>query len=539
MVGQSIGHYKIIEPLGAGGMGEVYLAEDTRSGRKVALKVLPELLTRDRERVLRFQQEARAALALNHPNIVTIYEVGQADSRHFIANELIQGQTLRQRMTASSLKIGEILDIAIQVGSALAEAHQAGIVHRDIKPENIMLRPDGYVKVLDFGLAKLNESEGSIVDTQAPTKVNVKTAPGVVMGTVNYMSPEQLRGGQIDARTDIWSLGVVLYEMVATHPAFSGETSGDVIASILERQPPPLARYSRDAPEALEEIVTTALAKDREERFQTAKQMVASMRRLKQRLDATAELERSTAPDASGTSKTINVHQSAGRTAGEARRQAAVPGSAHTASSAEYLVGGILRHGRVALVALALSLLVITAGIYFYSTRNRDIPIDSLAVLPFANENADETTEYLSDGITESLIYKLSQLPTLRVMASNTVFRYKGRQVDAQSVRQELGVRAILIGKITQRGDALAISAELVDARNNRLLWGDHYNRKFGDILAIQEEISREISQKLQPRLTGEQQKRLTKRYTENTEAYELYLKGNYFRGGKITEEGI
>src|SRR5262245_47884317 len=267
MQGQYIGHYKIISPLRAGGMGEVYLAEDTRVGRKVALKLLPEYLTRDVERSRRFQQEARAVVALNHPNLVTVYEIGEAAGTQLIASELVKGETLHARLGGAPMKLSEALDIAVQVANGLAEAHREGVVHRDIKPENIMIRPDGYVKVLDFGIAKLIEQRVSSTGTEAPTLVKVETNPGMVLGTAHYMSPEQARGLAVDARTDVWSLGVVLYEMVAGRVPFEGQTPSDVIAGILNNEPPPLTRFAREVPEALDVIVSTALTKNREERY--------------------------------------------------------------------------------------------------------------------------------------------------------------------------------------------------------------------------------------------------------------------------------
>src|SRR5215203_385443 len=298
MTGKTVEHYRILSPLGAGGMGEVYLAEDTKTGRKVALKLLPPYFTKDEQRVRRFQQEAHAVLALNHPNIVTIYEIGEIGGTQFIATEFIKGETLRARLERAPMNLGEALHVALQVGGALVEAHEAGVVHRDIKPENVMLRPDGYVKVLDFGIAKLTERQAPPAATEAPTLMRVRTDPGLVMGTAHYMSPEQARGRAVDERTDVWSLGVVLYEMVAGRAPFEGESAGEVLAAILGQEPPPLARYSRDVPEALEEIVTTALTKDREERYHTVKEMMGALRRLKQRLDAAAELERTTPPEA-------------------------------------------------------------------------------------------------------------------------------------------------------------------------------------------------------------------------------------------------
>jgi eukaryotic-like serine/threonine-protein kinase len=362
--GETVSHYRIISPLGSGGMGDVYLAQDTVLSRQVALKLLPEYFTRDRDRLRRFQQEARAASALNHPNIITIYEIGQVDDRHFIATEFIDGTTLRQNFfgegrhtSGKPLRLREVLDIAIQTADALAAAHEAGIVHRDIKPENIMVRRrDSYVKVLDFGLAKLTEGA---VDSEAPTRANVKTSAGVVMGTASYMSPEQARGEQVDARTDIWSFGVVLYELVAGCVPFERSTPSEVIASILEREPPPLARYSREVPPELERIVNKALTKNREERYQTAKDVLIDLRRLRQQLEVKAEVERLVTP-ASGSevAATTDAKQAAVATTGEASALTQAEIGRRT-WSAEYLLSGIKRHKQGAVVALAISLILL------------------------------------------------------------------------------------------------------------------------------------------------------------------------------------
>src|SRR4051812_46447349 len=293
MDGIRISHYRILEKLGAGGMGEVYLAEDMKLGRKIAIKILSEEFTTNKDRLHRFEQEASAASNLNHPNILTIHEVGTDDGRHYIATEYIDGVTLRRKMAASQLEIHTILDIAVQVASALEEAHAAGIVHRDIKPDNIMVRRNGYVKVLDFGLAKLTETvDRSPSDGEAATRVLVHTDAGVVMGTSHYMSPEQARGRPVDARSDIWSLGVVIYELVAGRTPFEGETSTDVIVAITQKEPPPLARFAPNVPAELEWIIMKALRKDRDERYQTIKELLTDLRRLKQRLEFESELER-------------------------------------------------------------------------------------------------------------------------------------------------------------------------------------------------------------------------------------------------------
>jgi eukaryotic-like serine/threonine-protein kinase len=359
MANKTIGHYKILSALGAGGMGEVYLAEDTRVGRKVALKLLPEYLTRDVERSRRFQQEARAVVALNHPNIVTVYEIGEENGTQFIASELVKGETMRARMSGASIKLSDALDIAVQVANALAEAHREGVIHRDIKPENIMIRPDGYVKVLDFGIAKLVEHGVSSTSTEAPTLVKVETNPGMVLGTAHYMSPEQARGLAVDARTDIWSLGVVLFEMIAGRVPFEGQTPSDVIAAILNNEPPPLARFARDVPEALEVIVDTALAKDRDERYHAVTEMLGALRRLKQRVDSTAELERSQPPHTTDTPAMKSGEASAATASGVA----ATEGIPHTTSSAEYIVSEIKRHKTGLIVAFAVVAVFFVGGV--------------------------------------------------------------------------------------------------------------------------------------------------------------------------------
>ncbi|HYE66088.1 MAG TPA: protein kinase, partial [Pyrinomonadaceae bacterium] len=473
-----LGRYEIRSLLGKGGMGEVYLAQDTTLRRPVAVKLLPADFTQHQERLRRFKQEAYAASALNHPNILTVHEIGAQDGSHYIITEFVEGESLRQRIGQMRLELREVLDVGIQTASALAAAHEAGIVHRDIKPENIMLRRDGYVKVLDFGLAKLIEQQSPALDTEAPTTPLLNTGAGALMGTVQYMSPEQARGLSVDARTDIWSLGCVLYEMIAGRPPFGGATTTDTLSMILHHEQPSLLLYSRDLPAEMERIVEKALTKEREERYQLAKELSVDLKRFKQRLEVEAELER-TAARQSSTSATA---------AGSGRRSRKA--------------------------------------------------IDSLAVLPLVNASADPNMEYLSDGITESIINTLSRLPKLHVMARSTVFRYKGRELDPQQVGRELGVRAVLAGTVLQHGDNLHVQAELVDVANGWQLWGEHYDRKPADIFAVQEEIAKEITENLRLRLSGEQKKQLTKRHTENAGAYQLYLKGRYHLN-KRTEEGF
>jgi serine/threonine protein kinase len=401
-VGQMIGHYQIISQLGRGGMGEVFLAQDTTLGRKVALKLLPADFTSDMDRVRRFQQEARAASALNHPNIVTIHEVGRVDQRYFIATEFIDGETLRRRSSengsdatgdgaksGASLPLTEVLNIATQIADALAAAHEVGIVHRDIKPENIMLRRrDGYIKVLDFGLAKLTEGLGFSIDTEAPTKAQVSTNPGLLMGTVRYMSPEQTRGENVDVRTDLWSLGVVLYELVAGCAPFERPTPSEVIALILEREPPPLSHYVRGIPSELQRIISKALIKDREERYQTAKDLLIDLSRLQQAVNNRKKVKR-------------------------------------TGASTEYLIGKIKRPSTGITIAAATLVLAIAALIYFFYARTNAKAFDSIAVLPFANVSGDPNTEYLSEGIGETLINSLTELRELRVTSRPRPFGTK------------------------------------------------------------------------------------------------------------------
>ena len=367
--GTKLGRYEIRSQIGAGGMGEVYLAQDTTLDRKVALKVLPADVAANKDRMRRFIQEAKAASGLNHPNILTIFEVGEVDSVNFIATEFIDGETLRRHMSGAQLKISQMLAIATQVVDGLAAAHEAGIVHRDIKPENIMVRRrDGYIKVLDFGLAKLTEARIAPVDTEAPVTTLIATDPNVVIGTVEYMSPEQARGQVLDARTDIFSLGVVLYEIATGRTPFAGATKPDVLASILNSEPPPMARYSKDVPETLEWIVSKALRKDREERYQTAKELLTDVRSLKQRLEFEAEQERSIPPNArSETAITAFNGPTLGETV-EDQRMPTEGSVAHPTSSAEYLVGEIKRHKRgltLTLAALVIAIAAIIIGLKY------------------------------------------------------------------------------------------------------------------------------------------------------------------------------
>jgi eukaryotic-like serine/threonine-protein kinase len=485
-VARQLLHYRILEKLGAGGMGEVYLAEDARLLRKVALKILPEELTTDPEALGRFQLEARAASALNHPNILTIYEVGTAGSDEFIAMEYVEGETLRHRLARQPIEFSEALEITIQVASGLAAAHAAGIVHRDIKPENIMLRSDGWVKILDFGIAR---PLAGALDSGADgaTLALSRTGPGVVLGTAKYMSPEQARGTEIDARTDIFSLGAVLYEMLTGRQPFEGKTATDTIAAILLTEPRPVTDFAPDTPPDMVRIVLRSLAKDRDRRYGSAKDLENDLRALKQRHD---------------------VETTVGKPAARIAPLSQVTGALPTPPVAA-------------------------------TTGRRKKPrgaIDSLAVLPFENSGADPQTEYLSDGLTESLIDRLSQMPRLKVMARSTVLRYRLRQTDPLEAARELSVRAVLAGRVLQIGDNLVVKAELVDAGDGAQLWGAQYRRKLSDILQIEDEISAEISEKLQLKLSATEKRQVIRRPTENPEAYRAYLKGRYHWNRRTAE---
>ncbi len=534
---ETIAHYRVLKRLGKGGMGEVFLVEDTRQhGRKVALKILPPELTKDDSRVRRFKQEARAVLALNHPNIITIFEIGEADSTFYIASEFIEGETLRQRMWQEPMKIDEALGVAIQVAMALETAHAAGIVHRDIKPENIMLREDRFVrdrfvKILDFGLAKLTEPDSPVHDPEAITMAISRTNPGSVVGTAGYMSPEQAQGDPIDARSDIFSFGVVLYEMVAGQPPFTGPTESHIRVSIIDHEPAPLTEHSADIPRHLERIVSKALSKDKSKRYQTITDLKLDLEQLREELHLSGSGVRQMEGRAEPASTKSTGPQWSRPTVMDTEPISTAP----AASSLEYIVNNVGRNKKILFPILAVVLLAVIGGIYLYSSRRA---IDSVAVLPFVNDSNDPDAEYFSDGVTESIIRSLSQLSDLKVMSRSAVFRFKGRNVDAQEVGRSLKVGAVLAGRVVRQGDRLIINTELIDVSDGSQLWSAEYNNSVSEILAVQDEISQKISESLRLRLTGEDEQKLRKRYTTNAEAYELYLKGRYF-WNKRNEEGL
>ncbi len=490
LIGELIGHYRIESLIGVGGMGEVYLARDEQLGRKVALKLLPESLTANEAQLSRFKSEARTASALNHPNILTVYEIGTEGNRQFIAIEFIEGITLRTSLARGRMNLHEALEIAVQVASALAAAHETGVVHRDIKPENIMLRPDGYAKVLDFGIAKLTEQPPASDSHDVGTTAVLQTAPGLVLGTAHYMSPEQTRGQTLDARSDIWSLGAVLYEMVGGSKPFPGETPSDCIASILKTEPPPLSEVSPNVPRKLQAIVQKALRKNRDERYQTIKEMLADLRHLK------GELE--------------------------------VEGSSpQTKTRAEPIVSKIKHHKRGALLTLAGAILVAAAFVYsyYFAALAPSLNEKSIAVLPFADLSQARDQEYFCDGISEEILEALARTEGLRVVARTSSFSFKGKTGNVTAIAQKLGVRTILEGSVQREGNRVRITAQLVSAANGSHLWSETYERELQGVFAVQDEITRAIVDALRVKLALS----LPAREQRNTEAYDLYLQGLYF----------
>jgi len=462
----------------------------------------------------RFIQEAKAASALNHPNILIIHEIGASENANYIVSEYIEGETLRDSFRQSPPRLSEVLDISIQIANALCTAHEAHIVHRDIKPENIMIRPDGFVKILDFGLAKLVEQKA--VGFEASTVKQNQTAKGVIMGTVNYMSPEQAKGEKVDARTDIFSFGVVLYEMIAGRTPFAGDSMSETFANLINSEPPPLARFSSNTPDELQRIVAKTLRKKRDERYQTMKDLLSDLKDLRENLAFDERLEKSQPPNDKNATAFLPA------ITGDGNKQ--------TDETNHNFTGQIKRHKPLAaLVSAVLLLSLIGFGYYFYNSKKSSANIKkSLAVLPFANAGNDPNAEYLSDGITESVINNLSQISSLRVMSRNSAFRFKNNQTDTKNIAAQLGVETLVTGDIKQLGDKLVINVRLIDASDDSQIWGSQYVKNSADLIAAQNEIAQAVATNLRGKLTDSEQRQLAKRPTENVEAYQLYQRGRF-----------
>ena len=511
--GTIINQYKIISAIGKGGMGEVWLAEDTRLARQVALKLLPAEFTQDAERVRRFMQEAKAASALNHPNIITVYDIGESDAGRFIVMELVAGRTLRE-IIATDNSLETFLPLSTQIAKALSAAHAAGITHRDLKPDNILVREDGYVKVLDFGLARLLTTNSG--DSEAATLAQ-QTTPGTIMGTVAYMSPEQARGESVGPQSDIFALGIVLYELATGRHPFQAETLVGYLHAITLQEPAPPQQWQPKLPAALNALILRMLSKDASQR-PTANEIAQTLVKAEHRSHST------------------DNDPIVAQTLIQPQATAAAPEALATAAVSAQPTSPDHPKPKQWWLAAGLSLLLAVGGFFGYKYFSPTKQIESIAVMPFVNESKNEEVEYLSDGMTETLIKSLSNLPNLNVKPRSSVFRYKGKDTDLKTIGKELNVEAILNGRVIQRGEQLTLSLELVDVQNDKVLWTESYQRKQSDIVTLQSEIAKDVSTKLKSKLSGADEAKVTKTSTANPEAYQAYLKGRYYWNRRTAE---
>src|ERR1051325_6966164 len=507
-------------------MGEVYLAEDTRLHRNVALKILPPDLAANKDRMRRFEQEATAAAALNHPNVAHIYEIGESDGVNFIAMEFIDGVTLRAKIHQEETDLRRLLRYLQHVAEGLAKAHAAGIVHRDLKPDNIMITRDGYAKILDFGLAKLLEPRtlsGGDSSEVATAVMPQHSTPGAIMGTVGYMSPEQAQGKvkEIDHRSDIFSFGCILFESATGKKPFAGDSVVKSLHMVIYEAAPSISELNPALPTELQRIVRRCLAKDPDERYQSIKDVAIELKELRRELEGGDFDTTVPPPSKSKTSSLSSADETHGTSTG-------TPSLSTRASSAEYVVSGIRQHKLAAIVTVLVVIAAAVSVILYLRGRTTNAAIKSIAVMPFVNTTGNADLEYLSDGITESLINNLSQISMLSVKARSSTFRYKGKDIEPQQVASDLKVQAVLNGRVAQRGDNLTISLDLVDGTTGNQIWGEQYSRTMGDLASLQGEIARDVSQKLRFRLTNAEEPRVVKNQTQNTEAYQLYLQGRY-----------